>query len=81
MTINGVSGAKSTLRKSSVVKHTADEVMQALTAYIKEWRELENQFYQISDWRWFKQMANIRKREQLTRVYVARMRHWGVLND
>lgn len=55
------------------------EFVDAFMAYVNEWCELERQYYRIPSWRWFKQMSNIRQREQLTRVYVARMKHWGIL--
>lgn len=54
-------------------------VFEALTKYIADWRELERQYYQIPSWRIFKQLSNIRQRERLTKLFVARMKHWGVL--
>lgn len=56
-------------------------VFQAFQRYIAEWRELERQYYQIPSWRLFKQLQNIRKREKLTRLFVARMKHWGILQE
>lgn len=47
--------------------------------YVEDWRELDRQYYQIPSWRIFKQLKNIRQREQLTRVFVARMKHNGVI--
>jgi hypothetical protein len=52
---------------------------EAFQRYVKEWRDLERAYYRIPSWRWFKQMSNIRQREKLTRVYTARMRHWGII--
>lgn len=60
-------------------KVTSVEIMLALQKYIKEWRELEAAYYRIPSWRIFKQLSNIRQREKLTRVYTARMKHWGIL--
>lgn len=60
-------------------KATGIEVVTAFQKYIKDWRELEAAYYRIPSWRWFKQLSNIRQREQLTRVYVARMKKWGVI--
>lgn len=54
-------------------------VFEALTKYIADWRELERQYYKIPSWRLFKQLSNIRHRERLTKLFVARMKHWGVL--
>jgi hypothetical protein len=61
------------IERSSVV------VLEQLKAYITEWRELENQYYQTPSWRWIKLHRNISKRMQLTRVFTARMKHWGVI--
>lgn len=58
---------------------TALSTFTAFMKYIEEWRELERQYYQIPSWRFFKQLKNIRQRETLTRVYVARMKKWGVI--
>lgn len=49
--------------------------------YVSEWRQLEREYYQIPSWRIFKQLQNIRQREQLTRVFTARMKKWGILTD
>lgn len=64
-----------------MIEHSAVAVMEQLKKYIAEWRELERQYYQIPSWRWFKQLSNIRQRETLTRVYVARMKKWGILTE
>lgn len=64
---------------------TTPEVFTALSAfpvfmkYVSEWRELERQYYQIPSWRIFKQLKNIKQRENLTRVFVARMKKHGVI--
>lgn len=57
----------------------AKEVITTFQKYIKEWHELDVAYYQIPSWRWIKQLQNIRQREQLTRVFVARMKHHGVI--
>lgn len=58
-----------------------DGFVEAFMKYVADWRELERQYYRIPSWRWFKQLRNIKKRENLTRVYVARMRHWGIIKE
>lgn len=60
-------------------KPYTDGFIDAFMKYVADWRELERQYYRIPSWRWVKQLRNIKKREQLTRVYVARMRHWGII--
>lgn len=57
------------------------EFFEAFQRYINDWRKLEREYYQIPSWRIFKQLRNIRHRETLTRVYVARMKKWGILTD
>lgn len=62
-----------------MIEHSAVAVLEQLKKYMAEWRELENQYYQIPSWRWIKQHRNISKRMALTRVFTARMKHWGVI--
>lgn len=57
----------------------ATQVITTFIKYVEDWRELDRQYYQIPSWRIFKQLKNIRQREQLTRVFVARMKHNGVI--
>lgn len=47
-------------------------------AYIDEWQALDRAYYRIPSWRIFKQMSNIRKREKLTKAWIARCREYGV---
>lgn len=54
---------------------------EAFQKYVADWRELERQYCQIPSWRIIKQLQNIRQREQLTRVYTARMQKWGILES
>lgn len=54
---------------------------EAFQRYVTEWQRLEREYYQIPSWRWIKQHRNISKRMQLTRVFTARMKHWGVIDD
>lgn len=54
---------------------------QTFQNYVSEWRRLEAEYYRIPSWRWIKQLQNIKERENLTRVYVARMKKWGILQD
>lgn len=56
-----------------------DRFMAIFTEYVNDWRELDRQYYQIPSWRIFKQLNNIRKREKLTRLFTARMKHWGIV--
>jgi hypothetical protein len=58
---------------------SVDDFLPAFTKYIADWQALEIAYYQIPSWRWFKQLKNIRERESLTRLYVARMKHWGII--
>ena len=53
--------------------------LEEFQRYVKEWRRLETEYYQIPSWRVFKQLRNIHRREALTRRYAARMKYWGVL--
>lgn len=55
------------------------DVVTAFVKYVEEWRDLERQYYAIPSWRIFKQLRNIKQRETLTRVFVARMKHHGVI--
>lgn len=55
------------------------EIMVAFQKYISEWKELERQYYQIPNWRFIKQHRNVSQRMQLTRVFTARMKKWGVI--
>ena len=57
----------------------ATQVITTFIKYVEDWRELDRQYYQIPRWRIFKQLKNIRQREQLTRVFVARLKHNGVI--
>lgn len=57
----------------------ATQVITTFIKYVEDWRELDRQYYEIPSWRIFKQLKNIRQREQLTRVFVARMKHNGVI--
>lgn len=59
----------------------SQDFIEAFFKYVNEWRELERQYYRIPSWRWFKQLRNIKKREKLTKLYVARMRHWGIIKE
>lgn len=58
-----------------------DGFIEAFMKYVADWRALEREYYRIPSWRWFKQLRNIKKREKLTRLYVARMRHWGIIKE
>lgn len=60
-------------------KVTSVEIMLALQKYIKEWRELEAAYYRIPSWRWIKQHRNVSQRMKLTRLFTARMKHWGII--
>lgn len=55
------------------------QLITVFLEYIEEWRDLERKYYQIPSWRWLKQLNNIKEREHLTRVFVARMKHRGVI--
>lgn len=46
--------------------------------YIRQWEELDREYYQIPSWRIIKQLRNIRKREKLTKAWAQRMREAGV---
>lgn len=58
---------------------SSEKFFTAFIEYVEEWRELEREYYKIPAWRIIKQIRNIKKRETLTRVYTARMKHWGVI--
>lgn len=61
---------------------TQDQTHPIITefpAYLEEWRMLEEAYYQIPSWRIFKQLRNIRLREQLTRDYERKMQAWGLI--
>ncbi len=60
-------------------KYILDNFPQAFNAYVREWRALEDEYYRIPNWRTFKQLSNIRKREKLTKAYIVKMRGWGLI--
>lgn len=60
-------------------KQKAYQVVKAFKDYLNEHAELEKEYTRIPNWRHFKQMKNIRKREKLTRQYKLRMFELGVL--
>ena len=60
-------------------KPTPPEMMNAFMEYNRKWQELDRQYYQIPSWRIFKQLANIRKREKLTKAYTVQMKEWGII--
>lgn len=64
-----------------MIEHSAVAVLEQLKAYIAEWHKLEREYYRIPDWRWFKQMQNIKRRERLTRVFTQRMKKWGIIDE
>lgn len=55
------------------------EFIRIFTEYVDQWQELDNQYANIPEWRIFKQLSNIRKREKLTRLFTARMKKYGVI--
>lgn len=55
------------------------QAIAAFFKYVEEWRDLERAYYRIPSWRVFKQLRNIKKRERLTTLYVARMKRWGII--
>lgn len=57
------------------------DFLQTFQNYVRDWRALEAEYYRIPSWRWIKQLQNIKERENLTRIYVARMKKWGLLQD
>ena len=61
------------------MKITYTQAYNYFIQYIEEWRALENEYYRIPNWRFIKKMHNIKSRETLTRVFVARMKHYGVI--
>lgn len=61
------------------MKGDSKTVVTAFIKYVEEWRELDREYYRIPGWRIFKQRRNLKKRETLTRVFVARMKHHGVI--
>lgn len=56
-----------------------NKVVTAFVKYIEEWHKLDVEYYTIPSWRIFKQLKNIRQREKLTRIFTARMKHYGVI--
>jgi len=56
-------------------------VITTFQNYVKEWHALDVAYYQIPGWRIFKQLRNIKQREELTRVFVARMKHHGIIKE
>jgi hypothetical protein len=57
----------------------AKRVISTFQNYIKEWHELDVEYHKIPSWRIIKQLKNIKERENLTRVFVARMKYHGVI--
>lgn len=56
-----------------------DNFPKALNDYIADWRKLEAEYYKIPSWRFFKQMRNIKQREQLTKQFELKMKDWGLI--
>jgi hypothetical protein len=69
---------------TSKVKVTVIDAKKAKTAlkefavYLNRYAELEKEFARIPQWRHFKVMKNLRKRELLTRQYKVRMAELGL---
>lgn len=60
---------------------TPDVLLAEFSDYIAEHRRLEQEYDQIRAWPivgFIKQMANIRRREQLNKAYEAKMKAWGI---
>lgn len=56
-----------------------DNFIEDFMAYIADWRELDRQYSRIASWRHIKQLRNIKKRETLTRRYIARCKKRGII--
>lgn len=57
----------------------ADVFIRRFMLYVALWQQLEKDYYKIPSWRTFKQLANIRKRERLTKDFVKQSKEWGIL--
>jgi hypothetical protein len=64
---------------SKSAAYIIDNFPKALNQYMAEWRQLEAEYYKIPSWRHFKQMRNIKQREQLTRLFATKMQKWGLI--
>lgn len=58
---------------------TTEQIIDSLLKYIADWRKLEREYAEIPSWRFFKQLKNIRQREELTRIFVAKMVKVGII--
>lgn len=60
-------------------KPNTEDFIEDFMAYIADWRELDREYSRIPSWRHIKQLRNIKKREKLTRLYVARCKKRGII--
>ncbi len=54
------------------------ELIPAFKKYIAEYKKLEVEYSRIPNWRIFKQLRNIKKRETLTRIFTTKSRKWDL---
>lgn len=54
------------------------ELPSAFIKYIEDYKKLSFEYSKIPNWRWLKQFRNIKQRESLTRVFVAKTRKWDM---
>jgi hypothetical protein len=64
--------------KAVDTKEKARRILHALKWYVNTYAELEKEYSSIPNWRFFKQMRNLKKRERLTREFKTRMFELGV---
>lgn len=54
------------------------EFLPALLRYVDEHNRLEAECYQTSAWRPLRRLRNLRKREAMTRVFLAKLRKYDI---
>jgi hypothetical protein len=54
------------------------EIRPTLIKYMFEMKSLEFEYSKIPNWRWIKQFRNIKERETLTRLFMAKTRKWDM---
>jgi len=64
-----------------MIEHSSEAILVQLKDYIKRWQALNDEYSRIPSWRTIKQLQNIKRRENLTRQFVNRMKRWGVIDE
>ena len=56
-----------------------ENLVEEFDRYVREWKRLEREYYQLPGWRWIKQFRNIQQREKLTNDYTKALQNSGLI--